>query len=143
MAFSSPVNAEIQEMLGSYARCYAEKDLGGICSLVSPDICGYGSGPDEVITGYDEFVAQVTRDFIQADRIALRFTDIRIHGAMPVAWIMAGATFTVTIGEVRHTFAGRMTAVLQKTDDRWRFGMVHFSMAYAEQQAGKSYPGRG
>lgn len=143
MALSSPVKAEIQGMLESYARAYAEKDQGGIRSLVSPDICGYGSGPDETITGRDEFATQVARDFAQADRISLRFADVRVHGAMPVAWIMAGATFAVTIGEKHHAMIGRMTAVLKKTGDRWHFTLIHFSMAYPKQQPGESFPGWG
>lgn len=85
MALSSPVKAEIRGMLETYARCYEEKDLAGILSLVSPDICGFGSGPDEMITGRGEFEAQIARDFAQADQIAVRFANLRIHGAMPVA----------------------------------------------------------
>ncbi len=141
MTLDSARNAEVLAILDRYAEWYSKKDLEGFLSSCSGTISGFGSGPDEVVTGISSLRAQVRRDFAQADSIRIAFDLIRVDGAMPVAWVTANCTFHVVSGGSKVCMRGRVTMVLRNTGSRWLFEQVHFSMPNVSQAPGQSYQG--
>ncbi len=138
--------AEIQEaevigILQKYSAAYHNKDIKALSALFSPEISGFGSGPDEVIADYKDLVRQITRDISQADILSFEFFDRKIFGDGRVAWVTAKSTITFTINGTRQVLDGRSTMVLRNTGSRWLIEQLHFSMPYREQAAGQSFPG--
>ncbi len=133
--------AEIRGMMDCYREMYRTKNTIGLLSLFSPRICGYGSGPDEVVRDLAGMKAQVKRDLSQADSVRITFENVHVAGEMPVAWVMADCEFEVVVKGTRLAMAGRFTAVLKNTGSRWLFEMIHFSVPALTQAPGESYPG--
>lgn len=141
MALTSQQAAEICGMMDCYAEMYRSKNTIGLLSLFSPRICGYGSGPDEVVKDFAGMKAQVMRDLFQADAVRIMFENVHVAGEMPVAWVMADCLFEVVVKGSRLAMTGRFTAVLKNTGSRWLFEMIHFSVPALTQAPGESYPG--
>lgn len=143
MALTEQQRGEVCSMMDRYARMYRDRDLRGLVSLFSPSICGYGSGPDEVVRNASEMKVQLMRDLTQADAIQISFEGVHVDGEMPVAWVMADCAFEVMVKGQRLCMTGRITAVLKNTGARWRFEQIHFAIPAAGQATGESYPGSG
>jgi len=126
----------------AYAAAYKNKDIKGLLEVFSPDICGFGSGPDEIVLGIDSFVRQIQRDISQATVNNVVFTDTQIFGDGRVAWLMTKSAISFTIaGEKMQTLHGRSTMVMRDTGSRWKIEQIHFSLPYGGQAAGQSFPG--
>jgi hypothetical protein len=55
MTLTDSQKAEVKTTMEAYAAAYKNKDVNGLLAVFSTDICGFGSGPDEVVTGRDSF----------------------------------------------------------------------------------------
>jgi ketosteroid isomerase-like protein len=141
MALSEKQKLEIVETFAVYATAYRKKDKSVFASICSPDIIGFGSGPDEVFQGRKELMAGIARDFKQVTSLDLWFPAMEINGEGRVAWVTCLAEFSAVVGDQRVIMPGRMTAVLKNTGRAWRFEQVHFSMPNISQEPGESFPG--
>lgn len=134
--------AEVIETIQQYATAYRKKDIRALSALFAPDISGFGSGPDEVISNHDDFIRHIRRDMSQATLLSIEYPDRQIFGDGRVAWVTSGNTMTYTVdGKTRETLRGRVTMVLRNTGSRWVIEQLHFSMPYGEQSTGQSFPG--
>ena len=61
------------------------------------DICGFGSGPDEIVPGIDAFVRQIKRDTGQATANGVVFVDTHIFGDGRVAGLMTKTAISFTL----------------------------------------------
>jgi|SRR5208337_5341184 len=142
MSLTEAQKAEVKATMQQYATAYEKKDIKGLVAVFSPGICGFGSGPDEVIRDQRDFIRQITRDMSQATVNAVEFSETNISGEGRIAWVMTrtSITFTVT-GAGKQTLRGRSTMVLRNTGSRWLIAQFHFSLPYGGQSAGQSFPG--
>lgn len=142
MTLSDTQKAEVLATMEQYAAGYVKKDIRALSAVFSRDICGFGSGPDEVIENHDVFLRQISRDMSQAQVNAVEFSETRIHGEGRIAWVMTRTAITFTVpGLKKQTLKGRSTMVLRNTGDHWLIEQIHFSLPYGEQSAGQSFPG--
>lgn len=142
MTLSEVQKAEIQETLGRYCVAYQQKDLKALLALFSPDISGYGAGPDEHFRNRKEYAPLVQRDLVQATSISLEFADMHIAGNGPDAWVMSGCTCIFTAkGTGRQTMRVRMTIGLRNTGNRWLITQLHISVPNTGQAPGQSFSG--
>jgi uncharacterized protein (TIGR02246 family) len=142
MTINETQKAEVRATMDAYAAAYRTKDFQGMMAIFSPEICGFGSGPDEVIENHRGFVRQITRDMSQATVLAVRFSDTRICGDGRVAWVATRSSITFSVGgSAAETLNGRSTMVLKNTGRRWLIEQIHFSIPYGGQVAGQSFPG--
>jgi len=133
---------EVKETIQAYAWAYQNKDIAAFSTLFSPDITGFGSGPDEIIRDHQDLIRQITRDISQATVLSVVFSEQKIFGEGTVAWASSATTMTFTLdGTTRQTLQGRSTMVLRKTPERWIIEQLHFSLPYGEQNPGQSFPG--
>ena len=134
--------AEVIAVMQQYATAYQKKDIRALSALFSPDITGFGSGPDEVITNHTDFIQHIKRDMSQATIISVEFTDTKIFGEGNIAWAASGSTLVFTTdGKTNQTINGRSTMVLRNSKNSWRIEQLHFSLPYSEQSLGQSFPG--
>jgi len=142
MKLSESHEAEVRETMQNYGTAYRKKDIRALSALFSPEITGFGSGPDEVIADHAGFVRQMKRDMSQATVLSVTFSDRQIFGDGRVAWATSRSTITFTIdGKKKQVLHGRSTMVLQNTGSRWLIAQLHFSLPYGGQAAGQSFPG--
>jgi ketosteroid isomerase-like protein len=142
MALTKSQETDVIETIQAYATAYQKKDLTTLSAIFSPDISGFGSGPDEIITNHRDFIRQIRRDITQATILSVEFSERKIFGDGRVAWATSKCAITFTAdGTKKETLNGRSTIVLQDTGSRWRIEQMHFSMPSGEQTAGQSFPG--
>lgn len=142
MSLPEEQKEEIRKVLEIYSTAYQTKNFDGIMSIFSPEIHGFGSGADETFIGSGSLGRQFKRDMSQADVDSVKFTETRINGEGPVAWVMTLSAITFTVpGSEKQTIRGRSTMVLRKISDRWLIEQIHFSVPYSEQSEGQSFPG--
>ena len=142
MSLTEAQKEEVRATMNAYGTAYRKKDIQGMLAIFSPEICGYGSGPDEVIRGREDFLRQIRRDMSQADVLAVEFTDTKISGEGRVAWVVTRSSITFAVGgAAQQTMHGRSTMVLRNTGSRWLIEQIHFSMPYGGQSTGQSFPG--
>ena len=142
MTLTDAQKVEVRATMDAYATAYRTKDFQGMMALFSPEICGFGSGPDEVIENRQDFVRQIQRDMSQATVLAVDFSDTKIAGDGTVAWVMTRSSITFTADESpAQTMHGRSTMVLKNTGSQWLIEQIHFSMPHGGQVAGQSFPG--
>jgi ketosteroid isomerase-like protein len=132
--------AEVRVTLGSYCAAYQKKDHKALLALFSPDISGYGAGPDEIFRNRKEYAQLVKRDLTQATSITLEFTDLSVAGDGPTAWVMSGCNcMFVAEGNDRQTMRVRMTFGLKNTGSSWLIEQLHISVPNAGQAPGQSF----
>ena len=142
MTLTEEQKAEVRETLGRYCAAYRSKDLKALLALLSPDISGYGAGPDEIFRNRNEYAPLLRRDLLQAQSIVLEFLDMHIAGDGRIAWVMSGCTCTfVAEGHDRQTMRVRMTLGLKNTGSRWLIGQLHISVPNTGQAPGQSFSG--
>ena len=142
MKLTETQKAEVIETLHNYGSAYQKKDITALLTLFSPEISGFGSGPDEIVLNKKDFTRQIKRDLSQAKSISVKFTEMHIFGEGRIAWVTSKSTITFTLeGTKKQTISGRSTIVVRNTGNRWVIEQVHFSMPYLEQSAGQSFPG--
>jgi ketosteroid isomerase-like protein len=142
MTLTEQQKAEIRETLDSYAAAYQRKDLKALLAMFSPDISGYGAGPDEVFRNRKEYAPLVQRDLVQATSIQLEFVVLNIVSDGPVAWVMSSCNCTfVAEGKDRQLMRVRMTFGLRTTGSRWLIEQLHISVPNTGQAPGQSFSG--
>lgn len=142
MSLTEAQKSGVKAAMEAYATAYRTKDVQAMEAVFSQDICGFGSGPDEVIRNHDDFIRQIKRDMSQATVIEVEFSDTKISGEGQVAWVMTMSSITFSVGESpAQTLQGRSTMVLRDTGGRWLIEQIHFSMPYGGQSEGQSFPG--
>jgi len=142
MTITEEQKAEVRETLGRYCAAYQGKDLKALLAILSPDISGYGAGPDEIFRNRKEYAPLLKRDLIQTTSIILEFTDLNIVGDARIAWVMNGCNCTfVAEGKDKQTMKVRMTLGLRNTGSRWLIEQLHISTPNTGQAPGQSFSG--
>lgn len=141
MKLSPDMEAEVAATMERYAEAYKKKDIARFSEIFSPDITGFGSGPDEIIGNHRDLIRQIKRDVTQADILDVAFTSKKIFGDGRVAWVTSESTMTFTAdGSKKEKLSGRSTMVLRNTGNRWRIEQLHFSLPCGGQAEGQSFP---
>ena len=142
MTLTESQKTEVIETMHNYGTAYQKKDIKTLLAIFSPEISGFGSGPDEVILDRQDFTRQIKRDLSQATIVSFEFSGTKIFGEGRIAWVSSKSTITFSIeGTKKQTMSGRTTMVLRNTGRHWVIEQVHFSMPYGEQSPGQSFPG--
>jgi uncharacterized protein (TIGR02246 family) len=121
---------------------YAQRNIDGLLALFSPDadVVMLGTGVDEKRVGLAEIRAQAERDWAQVEASSVEFNTNSVSSAGSVAWVTSDATFHITAGGQQMDIPTRITAVLEKRNDKWLVAQAHYSLPWAEQAEGESFP---
>ncbi|MDO9324856.1 MAG: nuclear transport factor 2 family protein [Methanoregula sp.] len=142
MTLTQEQKAEVKETLDRYCAAYQRKDPKALLELFSPDIHGFGAGPDEYFRNRKEYTPLLKRDLAQATSISLELPDLFISGNGPIAWVMSNCNCTfVAKGEEKQTMRVRMTMGLRNTGNRWLIEQLHLSVPNTGQAPGQSFSG--
>lgn len=132
----------VRDAVIRFAATYSAKDLDALLGLISSDdnVIVIGSGADEVRIGADAVRAQYQRDLTEADELHLDVGSTRATIRGEVAWAYVEPILTATVGGQQVTMPLRMTVVLVAEREDVLIHHVHISVAFSEQQPGRSFP---
>jgi ketosteroid isomerase-like protein len=142
MEAEDKVKNEVMEVLDNYAKAYRDKNLQGILELFidDDDLVVIGTGYDEWITGKIGLSSGFSRDMEQADSINVNFRNITISAAGNVSWLSGHMNMGAVVNSQEIFLPGRLSAVLEKRNDKWLFAHLHYSLPAAEQEEGEAWP---
>ena len=134
---------EVLKTVREMWKAYGRLDADGVLAFYAPDpdTVVLGSGADESYVGPKQALTGLKRDFSQTRRVKVGLAKVRISAAGKAAWLAASCRFEAYVAGCTVEMAGRLTMVLEKRRGRWLIRQSHFSMPYAGQAKGQSFPG--
>jgi uncharacterized protein (TIGR02246 family) len=128
------VETEIRNLLEKHSDAYARKDIPALMSCYSQDadMVNVGSSDNEVYIGATELQKAFETFFGQVRTVGIEYAGIRLTIKQPLAWLYADVPVNVKMDQGEINRKGRMTAVLEKRDNRWLFVQTHFSFPVAD-----------
>ena len=128
---SPEVDSAIMEMLSIHDKSLSEHNLEGVMSTYSSThpIVLMGTGPGERWVGEEEIADAYSHFFMDYDQSTLStectWHTLNMQGEL--AWLMAMCNFTDYYKNIKREYAVNISAVLEKTEDKWYFATFHFS----------------
>ena len=141
MPISEQTRKQVLAVLDRFSECYGKKDIDGVLALFDLHIRGFGTGADETVIGREQYRQQLEREFAEAEKISLEFSDIRMSGEGTIVWLMGGMAVEATVDGKSLRMPMRMTCVLRGTGHAWIIAQMHFSLPAAGQEPGRSFTG--
>ena len=122
------VNAVLEKM----AQAMAARDITAFIKLFAkdPNMFTIGLEEAEMSIGINQLQERMQGTFDEAEAISLKYgwTTIKANG--PVAWVASHITYNIKKKEQEAlSLSTRLTGVLEKTDGKWLWVQLHFSMA--------------
>ncbi len=138
------VEKQIIEILNSYAKAYANKDLDSMLELFldDPDIVAIGTGQDEWVYGFGELKEGFKRDIAQSENINVEFDNISVSNVENAAWASSYMNMNAKVSGEEIILRGRLTTVFKKVEDNWYIVQLHYSLPVEAQKDGHSFPER-
>lgn len=128
MTLNDTMTREVLAAVETYVRYYNAKNESGVLGLFSPDISGFGTARDEIVTNDVQFRKLIRADLDPSNAIQLNIRILVSGGVMPVAWITGLCNLGGSMGGKEIRMDGRVTAVLVNRGGRWLFEQIHFSI---------------
>ena len=125
------IDSAIMEMLSMHDKSLSEHNLEGVMSTYSKThpIVMMGTGPGERWVGDEEIADAYSHFFMDYDQGTLStectWHTLNVQGDL--AWLMAMCNFTDYYKNIKREYAVNISAVLEKTEDKWHFATFHFS----------------
>ncbi len=125
------IDSAIMEMITVHDKGLSEQDLDAVMSTYSTTqpIVLMGTGPGERWVGAEEIADAYTHFFMDFDRGTLStectWHSLNVQGDF--AWLMVMCNFTDYMKNIKREYAINISAVLEKTEDKWYFATFHFS----------------
>ena len=135
MKADSETEADVMDVLGRFIRAYNDKDMDGILNLFAPDpdVVFYGNGKDEKSIGISGIREQAQHDWGQDASISLEVQWSSVSSAGLVAWLATDIQIHAEARGMEMVMPARLTAVLEKRDDKWFFMQWHTSLPTVEE----------
>ncbi|MBN2156716.1 MAG: nuclear transport factor 2 family protein [Candidatus Lokiarchaeota archaeon] len=125
---------EVKRVLDLLAEAFADKDIEKYKMLYEdhPNLVIYGSQKGEKWTNLAEYIKSVSNNWELVDNLELTYDwqRIDVNPKGTIAWIATDMCFTTTSGGQNMKIPGRFTAVLVKSNTKWRMVQSHFSMEH-------------
>ncbi|MDG6997242.1 MAG: SgcJ/EcaC family oxidoreductase [Nitrososphaerota archaeon] len=130
MKADSRTETEVLSVMEHFRTATAEQKGADFMELFAkdPDTFLLGSGPRETVTGQTEFKAFSDQICSMPSAIVFEWDKCTVSCRDAVAWVYLEGTFHLKGGgadETRHPY--RITAVLEKRDDKWLIIQWHRS----------------
>ena len=142
MKADKKTESEVMTALIKGHEAYARRDIDGLLAAFAPDadVVMIGTGVDEKRVGLAEIRAQAERDWAQTEASSIEFGWHSVSLAGSVACVATEATFNVKAGGQEMSVPARVTATLEKRGEKWLVLQSHYSLPWAEQAEGDSFP---
>ncbi len=131
---SEEVKKEIESVLKLMAKAFVTKDIDLYMSLYdsNPELVIYGSQSGEKWTILKDFKEAVVHNWKMVPQVNVTYTyqRIEVHSSGEVAWFATELAFDMEMEGRQMLIPGRLTGVLVKKNDIWKFRQTHYSMEH-------------
>lgn len=87
-----------------------------------------GTDADEVVEGSTEIVAYYRNHVASTEDFSIKFINFDVQERDNVAWFYTRQVWKLKWQGTPEEFVMRMTGVLEKVDDAWKFAQIHASI---------------
>ena len=141
MAVDAVTQAGVQETLEKFRRGYEAKDMDLMVScFAEDDVSIFGTAADEKRIGLEQIKFQIERDFSQADRIRISYSNTSVSCSGTVAWSISDVDIAIKSGDQLISIQARLTVVMEKFEENWRIRHLHLSLPDKDTDEGHSFP---
>ncbi len=131
---SENVKNEIKSVLENMSKAFATKNVELYMSLYDsePDLVIYGSQSGEKWTKLSDFRESVIKnwDMVECIKVTYDWHRIELNTVGDTAWFASELTFATEMGGQKRNIPGRLTGVLIKKNNAWKFTQTHYSMEH-------------
>jgi signal transduction histidine kinase len=122
------------------AICKGDDALGKLTELCDPDFSGFGTGKDEVVSSFQEYLDFYRREEEQAPGVTYHLirSSTKIIGSVGI--LEGELNLLVKLPDGNQEIYSRFTLVFAHKHDKWKVVSGHFSFPSSEQAEGESYP---
>ena len=142
MKANAQTEAAVMDILDRFANAFAKQDLHALIALFTPDpnvVC-IGTEADEKCLGPSEIRTHFERNFAQCEDLSLEWGWSSVSALDSLAWMAAeGVAHLKADGQETHTPL-RLTAVLERYEQKWAIVQMHCSTPDNVQAQGQSLP---
>ena len=130
-----PVNA--QQTVDAYFAALTTRDAWQLIDLISAasHFVKIGTDENEFIEGGQNASDYYHHHVASTEDFTIQFNHLDIQERDTVAWFYARQTWTLKWLGVEEELAMRMTGVLEKEGESWKFVQIHASLGVAEASA--------
>lgn len=121
----------INNLLEQFKAAVEAKSADAIIALTTndPNMLNIGPGKDDMSIGTGQLKEYYQKLFGTADTVTLKYGYTTIKSNGNVAWVSSHLWETLKKGQTRQLALDmRMTAVLEKIENKWGFSEMHFSV---------------
>jgi ketosteroid isomerase-like protein len=87
-----------------------------------------GTDADEVVEGRTEIAAYYRNHVASTEDFSIDFINLDVQERDDIAWFYTRQTWRLKWQGTPEEFVMRMTGVLEKTDELWKFAQIHASI---------------
>ena len=91
-----------------------------------------GTDADEIVQGPDEIAAYYRNHVASTEDFSITFIDLDVQERENVAWFYTRQVWKLKWQGTAEEFVMRMTGVLEKIDESWKFAQIHASIGVPE-----------
>jgi uncharacterized protein (TIGR02246 family) len=142
MAVDRETAAAVKDIVASYAKAFASRDLDGMLELFAADseVIHIGTGKDEWGKGQTAIKKLFQRNFAQSEGVYFTFGKMTLGAEGTVAWVAAPYIASTDTREGRRVMDGRLSLVLNRPSEKWQIRQLHISHPDVRQREGQSFP---
>ena len=120
----------VRETVQAYFEALVSRDAETLIALMLPasHYVKIGTDAEEVVAGGAEIAAYYRNHVASTEDFSITFMDLDVQERGDVAWFYTRQTWRLRWQGIPEEFVMRMTGVLEKTGESWKFAQIHASI---------------
>lgn len=118
------------ETVDAYFDALVARDAETLIAMMLPaaHYVKIGTDADEVIEGSEDIATYYQNHVASTEDFSIRIINLDVQERDDVAWFYTQQVWNLKWQGVQEEFVMRMTGVLEKVDDMWKFAQIHASI---------------
>ena len=118
------------ETVNTYFDALVSRDAETLIAMMLPaaHYVKIGTDADEVIEGREDITTYYQNHVASTEDFSIRIINLDVQERDDVAWFYTQQVWNLKWQGVQEEFVMRMTGVLEKVDDMWKFAQIHASI---------------
>ena len=118
------------ETVNAYFDALVARDAETLIAMMLPaaHYVKIGTDAEEVIEGSEDITTYYQNHVASTEDFSIRIINLDVQERDDVAWFYTQQVWNLKWKGVQEEFVMRMTGVLEKVDDMWKFAQIHASI---------------
>lgn len=119
-----------RDTVTAYFEALVARDAETLITMMLPtaDYVKIGTDAGEIVNGVADIATYYRNHVASTTDFSIEFIDLDVHERETVAWFYTRQAWRLVWQGTRETFVMRMTGVLEKTNESWKFAQIHASI---------------